>query len=90
MPKDILMHPIRSLIDKKVLKILEVFLKNKGKLYHLNKLSKDSGVPLASSFRIVSRLVALKIVSVAIVGKIKIYSVEDNKEIRKIEEVLLK
>jgi len=69
---------VRHLIDRKTLKILDLLLKNTDKYSHLSDISKNSKIPLASTFRIVNKLVSLGIVDVTLVGKMKIYRLAAN------------
>ena len=69
-----------GLMDKKIRNILSVLIKNKDELFHLQKISKLSNVPIASSFRIVKRLVRLGFVAVIRINKFKVYRLEDNKK----------
>ena len=62
-----------GLIDKKVEKILKLFFENKTELFHINSVSKRSGVPLATAFRIIKKLADLEIITAVEVGKFKIY-----------------
>ena len=69
-----------GIVDKKIKNILNVFIKNKNELFHLQKISKLSNVPIASSFRIVRRLVSLGFIAVIRINKFKVYKLEDNKK----------
>lgn len=71
-----------GLIDKKIRNILNIFIKNKGELFHLQKIAKLSNVPIASSFRIVRKLVSLGFVTVIRINKFKVYKLSDNKKTR--------
>ncbi len=71
---------LEGLVDKKVRNILKIFIKNKDELFHLKKISEMSKVPIATSFRIVRRLVMLGFVRVIRVGKFKLYKLADNKK----------
>ncbi len=84
------MSIFRQLIDPKVIKILDLFLKNKDKLFHLNKISEEAKVSIASTFRIISKLVSLNLLDVVVIGKMKIYKIADNEKVREIESVLIK
>ena len=79
------MSIFRQLIDQKVFKILDLFLKNKNKLFHLNKISEGSKVPITSTFRLVKRLVSLSILEVVLVGKMKIYKIADNEKVKELK-----
>jgi sugar-specific transcriptional regulator TrmB len=74
------MSVIRQLVEEKTLKILDLLLKNKQKHFHLSEISNKSKIPIASTFRIINKLVSLKIVDVTIIGKMKIYRISKNKE----------
>ena len=82
------MGVIRQLLDKKTLKILDLMLKNKNKIFHLSTISNGCKVPIASTFRIINRLVSLSIVEFTILGKMKIYKIASNEKIRELENSL--
>lgn len=73
-----------GLVDKKIKNILAVLIKNKGELFHLQKISKLSNVPIASSFRIVRKLTSLRFVAVIKIGKFKVYKLDDNKKTKEL------
>jgi len=81
------MGAIRQLIDKKILKILELLLKNKQKYSHLSKISEKSNIPLASTFRIINQLSSLGIVEVTLIGKMKIYRIASNEQTKELEQM---
>lgn len=64
---------LEGLIDKKVERVLRLFLENKTELFHINSVSKRSGVPLATAFRIIRKLADLEIIAAVEVGKFRIY-----------------
>jgi len=69
-----------GLVDKKVKNILNAFIKNKGELFHLQKVSKLSKVPIASSFRLVRKLEEQGFIIAIKIGKFKVYKLADNKK----------
>lgn len=69
-----------SLIDKKVKSILDVFIKNKGQLFHIKKVSKISNVPIATSFRLIKKLSSLGFITIIKINKFKVYKLADNKK----------
>jgi len=71
---------LEGLVDKKIMRILKVFIKNKNELFHLQKVSELSNVSLATSFRLMRRLVSLGFVKVIRVGKFKVYKFAENKK----------
>ncbi len=77
-----------ELIDPKVIKIIKLLLKSRGKLFHLQQVSHSSNVSMGTVFRIVPKLVKIGLVKQISVGKIKLYQVEENKKVQEIEKVL--
>ena len=82
------MGVIRTLIERKTLSILDLLIKNKQKQFHLSEISSQSKIPLASTFRIVNRLVSLKIIDVTVIGKMKIYKFSENKEAKQLQQTI--
>ncbi|MEK6899654.1 MAG: helix-turn-helix domain-containing protein [Nanoarchaeota archaeon] len=77
-----------NLIDKKVRLVLKLFLDHQEDLFHLNKISRRSGVPLTTAFRIVKKLTALDLVKIIQVGKFKLYQVNQNEKTRLLGQLL--
>lgn len=67
-----------QLLDAKLKSILDVFIENKGTLYHIKKLSEESDVSLATTFRLVSQLVKSGFLDITYVGKIKLYKIKES------------
>ncbi len=76
-----------QLIDRKIVKIIRFLIKSKGKLVHLQQISKSSGVSIGTVFRIIPKLVKAGVVRQVNVGKIKLYKVEDNKKTKELARV---
>ena len=73
---------IKSLLDEKILKIVQLFLNNPDKIYHLQQISKESKVPTGTTFRIIKQLSKSKIIKIIKVGKLKLYQLDpDTKEL---------
>jgi len=81
---------LEGLVDGKVVSVINVFVKNRNELFHIKKVSELSNVPLATSFRIIRRLVSLGFVSVIKVGKFKVYRLAENKKTRLLVRLLEK
>lgn len=81
------MSVFAELIDAKLLKILDLLLKNKDKYFHLHKIAQETKVPVSTVFRIVKKLVRLNLIEQTIIGKIKIYKIAHN---QKTKELYLK
>lgn len=71
------LRALSRLLDPKLKSILDVFLQKKGQLFHLKKLSEESNVPLATTFRLVSKLVKEGFLDITKVGKIKLYKIKE-------------
>jgi len=82
------MSLLEGLLDKKIEKILLLFLKNNSELFHLNKISNLTKVPLASTFRIINKLTKLNIIQTIKIGKIKLYKLNKNKKTTKLNKIL--
>lgn len=65
-----------QLLDPKVKSVLDSFLQ-KDELFHLKKISEESNVPLATTFRIILRLVKSGFLDVTTVGKLKLYKIKE-------------
>ncbi len=73
-----------GIIDQKIRNILNVFLKNNTELFHLQKVSRLSNVPISSSFRLIKKLVNLGFVSIVKIDKFKVYKLAENKKTRQL------
>ncbi|MCK4670162.1 MAG: helix-turn-helix domain-containing protein [Nanoarchaeota archaeon] len=72
---------LASLIDDKIVKIY-LTLTNNNKEFYLRELAKVSGVPPASTFRILKRLVKLKLVDEIKMSKFRLYRLSSNSNTR--------
>jgi DNA-binding IclR family transcriptional regulator len=77
-----------GLLDEKIYRVISLFLKNPGQLYHLNKVSEDSGVPLATTFRIMKSLHSNKYISITKISKLKLYSLAENSATKQLRRLL--
>jgi hypothetical protein len=82
------MNFFKGLIDDKTLRVLSLFLKNPDEYYHINKVSEDSKVPLATTFRIMNMLLKNKIIEYNSISKFKIYKLSKNEKTRKIKAII--
>jgi len=73
---------IKALIDPKTYKILKLFLDNKDELFNLNIISSKARVPIASTFRIVNKILRLNFISIVKIGKTKLYKLNKNSTIK--------
>jgi len=68
---------LSSLFDQKTVKILEKLLIKKD-IFYLRELSKESGVSLATTYRIVQKLISMGLVEKTQQGKFTIYKLKRN------------
>lgn len=69
-----------GLVDEKLKTILDVFIKKPKELFHIQKVSDVSKVPLASSFRLIKKLVKLGFLDIIRINKFKLYRLANNKK----------
>ncbi|MEM4638160.1 MAG: hypothetical protein QXK76_04020 [Candidatus Woesearchaeota archaeon] len=79
---------LESLFDKKILSILRLFVIKKEQKFTLKEISKYSRVSLASTFRIVSKLIMLEIVSVEKIKHLKLYTLSENDKTKYLETII--
>jgi predicted transcriptional regulator len=72
---------IGLLIDPKILRIVQLFLKKEDELFHLQKISQEAKVPLGSTFRLIKEIENTGLIDTITVGKTKLY--KTNKEMAK-------
>jgi hypothetical protein len=77
-----------GLIDKKIMKVLGLFLSDPEGYYHINKVSKESKVPLATSFRIINLLSENNLITPINISKFKIYKLANNEKTRKLRKLM--
>ena len=70
---------LEGLFDRKILKVLKLFLQNKDKQYYLREISKQLRIPVATVFRIVRRLLELDVIREVKIKKFKLYECQENK-----------
>ncbi len=79
---------LQGLFDSKVLAMLRLFFDNPEKQYILADLSSQSKVSMTSAYRIVNRLVGLKLVQLIAVNKFKLYQLASSEEVTFLSELL--
>ena len=79
---------LEELFDKKVLKILKLFLADKDNEFYLREAAKLSKVPVASTFRIINKLVSLNLITEKKIKKFKLYRISQNKNIEFLESFI--
>jgi len=79
---------LEELFDKKKLSILKFFLQNKDKEFYLRELSKETSIPIATTYRIVRKLVKLEILKEIKIKKFKLYKINESKDIEFLESFI--
>jgi DNA-binding transcriptional regulator YhcF (GntR family) len=69
---------LEQLFDKKLIKILKIFINNSEEEYYIREIAKQTRVPVATTFRIIIKLKELNIINENKIKKFKLYSL--NKE----------
>jgi Fe2+ or Zn2+ uptake regulation protein len=80
---------MRQLFDEKILNVLDVFLKNKESQLFLREISQQSKVSLTSCYRIVRKLVKLKIVKELKVSRFEVYQYYDSEDNKFLEALII-
>jgi len=73
---------LKELFDNKKLSILRLFYDEPDKNFYLREISKVSGVPVATVFRIIDKLVKLELIEQIKISKFKLYKLNDNEKTR--------
>ncbi len=81
---------VEQLFDSKLLAVLRKFYEFDKKEFYIRELSKKSRVSLATTFRIVRRLVDLGLVNEIKVAKFKVYRLGDNEKTRFLGQLIKK
>ena len=79
---------LESLFDDKCLKIIRLFIDDKNKEFYLREISKEAKVPVASTYRIINKLVLLKIIDQLLIKKFKLYRLAQNDNTKYLSTVL--
>jgi DNA-binding IclR family transcriptional regulator len=82
------MNLFKGLIDDKILRVLTIFIKEPDQFFHINKVAKGAGVPLATTFRIINSLSKNKILEIQKISKFKIYKLAKNKKTNELRRLL--
>lgn len=69
------MDILKQLFDKKILRIIDVFLQNKDKQFYLRELSRTADVSPATTYRIIGKLVKAGIIEEIKISKFKVYRI---------------
>ena len=79
---------LEGLFDNKKLKVIKLFLQNKEKQFYLREIAKQTRVPIASTFRIIKKLMELELITQIKINKFKLYKTATNDNIVFLETFL--
>ena len=79
---------LEQLFDKKILVIIRYFIKNPNQNFYLREISKATRIPVSSTFRIINRLVEIKLLQIHKFKAFKLYSWNDNEQAKYIQYIL--
>jgi hypothetical protein len=72
---------LRDLFDQKIIDVLKFFLSNKGKDFYLKEIADNVHVPIATTHRIIKKLVRLNVLMEKNISKFKIYTISDTENV---------
>lgn len=81
---------LKQLFDKKILRIIDVFLQNKNKQFYLRELSRIANVSPATTYRIIGKLVKAGIIEEIKISKFKVYKIIINEKTKGLSKLLKK
>ena len=79
---------LKQLFDKKIIRIIDVFLQNKNKQFYLRELGRAADVSPATTYRIVGKLVKSGIVEEIKISKFKVYKIIINEKTKGLTKLL--
>ena len=79
---------LKQLFDKKILRIIDVFLQNKDKQFYLRELGRAANVSPATTYRILGKLVKAGITEEIKISKFKVYKIIINEKTRGLSKLL--
>ena len=81
---------LAGLLDDKLIKVISLFMKHPGKKFYLSEVSKLSGVNTATTFRILKKLVGEDLISMDIIGKVRVYQLGKSERVKSLSGFLKK
>lgn len=81
---------LADLIDQKTLNIIKFFMENEKDEFYLREIAKKTDVSAASTFRILNKLLLMKIIDKKEGKTSKLYTISDNKQVEYLKKILNK
>lgn len=79
---------LEGLFDPKILKIVRLFLNEKDNQFYLREISNKVNVPVATTFRIIKKLLKLGIIEEIKIKKFKFYKIKEGSNIKFLESFI--
>lgn len=81
---------LAGLLDSKLIKVISLFMRYPSKKFYLSEISKLSGVNTATTFRILKKLIGEDLISMDVIGKVRVYQLEKSERVKNLAEMLKK
>jgi len=80
---------LEGLFDKKKIAIIAILFEDQSKQFYVREIAKLAKVPVASTFRILKKLLASQIIELTEVKHMKLYKAAENQNAKKIGELVV-
>ena len=74
------MEILKDLFDKRIMSILNLFIKNPEKEFYLSEVSRLVKINISTTFRILNKLVEKNYIKANLIGKVKVFKFEKNEK----------
>lgn len=81
---------LEELFDANMIRMIQLFLANKDKEFYLREVSKETRIPVATTYRLVNRLCKLDVIKQIKVSRFKLYKLNQNNDVKYLESFLKK
>ena len=82
------MDILKDLFDEKIISVINLFLDNPDKRYCLTDISNITKVNIATTFRILNKLISKGFIRTIVIGKVRIYQLERNEKTMALQKFL--
>ncbi|MDD5086648.1 MAG: winged helix-turn-helix domain-containing protein [Candidatus Nanoarchaeia archaeon] len=79
---------LKQLFDKKIIRILDIFLSDKSRQLYLREISREASVSPATTYRILKRLKDAEIIKEIKISKFKVYQIQENEKTKNLSRVI--
>lgn len=81
---------LEELFNKNTIRIIQAFLTDKERKFYMREISRETKVPIATTSRILNKLVKLDLVKLIKINRFKLYQINENDDIRFLRRFLKK